>query len=78
MRVPQVPVSPALPRPVPHLHRNRQALRVVRDRLGKVPHRIVRVPKVPVSLALPRPVAHLPRNRQVLRVVRDRLGKVPH
>ena len=74
VRVPEVPVRLALPRPVAHLPGNRQVLPVVLDRLGKVPHRLVRVPEVPVRAALPRPVAHLLGNRQVLRVVLDRLA----
>ena len=52
-------------------------LRVVLNRPGKVPQRLVRAPEVPVRLALPRPVAHLLGNRQVLRVVLNRPGKVP-
>jgi hypothetical protein len=37
-------LRPALPRPVPHLLGNSQVLRVVLDRQGKVPQRLVRVP----------------------------------
>jgi hypothetical protein len=57
----------ALPRPVAQLLGNRQALRVVRDRLGKVPQRLVRVPEVPVRPALPCPVHKrtVDRTRQV-------------
>ena len=40
----EVLVHPALPRPVAHLLGNLQVLRVVLDRLGKVPQRIVRAP----------------------------------
>jgi len=41
VRVPQIPVRLALPRPVDHLLGNIQALRVVLVRIGKVPQRMV-------------------------------------
>jgi hypothetical protein len=59
VRIPQVPVRPAVPRPVAHLLGNLQALSVVLDLLRKFPQRLVHVPQVPVRPALPRPVAHL-------------------
>ena len=62
----EVPVRPALPRPVAHLLCNRQVLRVVGDGLAEVPLRPIRVAEVPVCPALPRPVAHLLCNRQVI------------
>jgi len=40
---PEVPVRPALPRPVAHLLGNRQVLRVVLDGLAEVPLRLIRV-----------------------------------
>ena len=64
MRIPEAPVRFPLPRPVPHLPRNRQVLRVARDRRAKVPQRPMRIPEVPVRSPLPRPVPHLPRRRR--------------
>jgi hypothetical protein len=77
IRVAEVPVRPALHRPVAHLLCNRQALLVELDRLAEIPLRLVRVAEVRVRRALPRPVAHLLGHFQVLLVVLERLGKVP-
>ena len=57
IRVAEVPVRLALPRPVAHLLCNRQALLVVIDGLCIVPLRPIRVAEVPVRYALSRPVS---------------------
>ena len=85
IRIPEVPVRLALPRPVAHLFCNRQVLREVLDgldsmALGVVPQRPIEAPEVPVRralVALLRPVSQLLCNRQMLRQVLDGLGVVP-
>ena len=49
MRIPEAPVRAALPRPVPPLHRDRQGLPVVLQRLAIVPQRGMRNPPLPRS-----------------------------
>jgi hypothetical protein len=75
IRVAEVPVRPALPRPVAHLLCNRQALRVVLDGLRIVPKTPIRI-RFPYSPALPRPVAQLLCNRQALRLELHGLAEV--
>jgi hypothetical protein len=43
--IPEVRIRPALSRPIAHVLCNRQALRVIVDRLVKVPQRLVRNPE---------------------------------
>jgi hypothetical protein len=79
IRIPEVPVGPALPHPVAYSLQSPGTaliLRVVLDGLGIVPCRMILVAEVPVRTALPRPVPHLLCNRHALIVVFDGLGLV--